>query len=231
VTDGDDPDRERAEEVWVVPDRGPLPAALGAGLAATGWAAVRLVAPGRLPGVARAGSRAARLVLVAGADGRLPNPGPALVVRPDRPVVVVGPRAAWPAMAAAVDATPAVAAAVDADQPVVDLLRRLDRALRRADPPRPGGDLARSLRGRLRESRLCATLTEREQEVLGELLAGRVASEIAIAERVSLATVRSHIRAVLSKLGVSSQLAAVALARRSCRDARIVERMQEIHQF
>jgi two-component system, NarL family, nitrate/nitrite response regulator NarL len=44
---------------------------------------------------------------------------------------------------------------------------------------------------------------------------GRTASEIADERVVSLATVRSQIRAILLKLDVSSQLAAVAMAHRA----------------
>lgn len=58
-------------------------------------------------------------------------------------------------------------------------------------------------------------LTQREVEVLAHLLEGRSAEEIAEADYVSLATARSHIRAVLRKLGVHSQLAAVAEAHRA----------------
>lgn len=56
-------------------------------------------------------------------------------------------------------------------------------------------------------------LTPREQQVLTALMDGLSADAVAQRDFVSLATVRSQIRAVLSKLGVSSQLAAVALAR------------------
>jgi DNA-binding NarL/FixJ family response regulator len=56
-------------------------------------------------------------------------------------------------------------------------------------------------------------LTPRERQVLGELLEGRSAEAIASAWVVSEATIRTQIRAVLSKLGVNSQLAAVAAAR------------------
>lgn len=55
-------------------------------------------------------------------------------------------------------------------------------------------------------------LTRRERVVLGMLMDGKSASEIANEAVVSLATVRSQIRAVLQKLDVTSQLAAVALA-------------------
>jgi two-component system, NarL family, nitrate/nitrite response regulator NarL len=58
-------------------------------------------------------------------------------------------------------------------------------------------------------------LTVREHEVLLALTLGHSAEEIAEAHYVSITTVRSHIRSILTKLGVNSQLAAVALAVRA----------------
>lgn len=55
-------------------------------------------------------------------------------------------------------------------------------------------------------------LSARERDVLYELLQGRSAEQIAQLHFVSVTTVRSHIRAILSKLDVNSQLAAVSLA-------------------
>lgn len=57
------------------------------------------------------------------------------------------------------------------------------------------------------------TLTAREREVLAHLMDGKSAEAVAAALFVSVATVRSQIQAILRKLGVNSQLAAVALAR------------------
>jgi DNA-binding NarL/FixJ family response regulator len=57
-----------------------------------------------------------------------------------------------------------------------------------------------------------ASLTPREQDVLGMLMDGLQAAAIAEASYVSLATVRSQIRSILTKLGVSSQLSAVSMA-------------------
>jgi len=68
---------------------------------------------------------------------------------------------------------------------------------------------------RMREQRSQATferLTRREGLVLAALIDGLSAEEIAAEHFVSLATVRSQIRGVLHKLGVRSQLAAVAVA-------------------
>ena len=59
------------------------------------------------------------------------------------------------------------------------------------------------------------SLSSREGEVLAALMKGRTADEIAQSEYVSLATVRTHIRSILRKLGVNSQLAAVVLAQQA----------------
>jgi DNA-binding NarL/FixJ family response regulator len=58
-------------------------------------------------------------------------------------------------------------------------------------------------------------LTERERDTLIALCSGLAVQRIATEWVVSEATVRSHVRNVLVKLGVSSQLGAVALALRS----------------
>ncbi len=58
-------------------------------------------------------------------------------------------------------------------------------------------------------------LTRREADVLAGLIDGQSAEQIAASSYVSLTTVRSQIRSVLQKLGVKSQLAAVAMARKA----------------
>jgi DNA-binding NarL/FixJ family response regulator len=58
-------------------------------------------------------------------------------------------------------------------------------------------------------------LSRSEQAVLAALIDGCSLEAIAAARFVSLATVRSQVRAILTKLGVNSQLAAVAAARRA----------------
>lgn len=58
-------------------------------------------------------------------------------------------------------------------------------------------------------------LTPREREVLAALCAGSSPAAISRDNFVSLTTVRGHINAILRKLGVSSQLAATAMARHS----------------
>lgn len=70
-------------------------------------------------------------------------------------------------------------------------------------------DERRELHGKL------ARLTQREREVLALLAGGKRAQAVADHFVVSLATVRTQIRAVLTKLEVGSQLEAVALYRKA----------------
>ena len=65
------------------------------------------------------------------------------------------------------------------------------------------------------ELRAFRELTAREGEVLGELMQGKSADTIAEESVVSVATIRTQIRSILSKLGVNSQLAAVARAQQA----------------
>lgn len=59
------------------------------------------------------------------------------------------------------------------------------------------------------------TLSRRESEVLQYLMEGMSVSKIAEISFVSVGTVRTQVKAILRKLGVSSQVAAVSLAFRS----------------
>jgi two-component system, NarL family, nitrate/nitrite response regulator NarL len=58
-------------------------------------------------------------------------------------------------------------------------------------------------------------LTPRERQVLGEIIKGHSAETIANNSWVAVSTVRSQIKSILQKLGVNSQVAAVALARQA----------------
>jgi len=55
-------------------------------------------------------------------------------------------------------------------------------------------------------------LTPREAQVLGRLMEGRTVHDIAVESVVSEATVRTQVKAILAKLEVTSQIAAVGLA-------------------
>lgn len=68
---------------------------------------------------------------------------------------------------------------------------------------------------RLRERERLARLSPNEVEILLLLMAGFTPTEVARSRVVSLATVRTQVKWILSKLEVSSQLAAVATAHRA----------------
>jgi len=74
-------------------------------------------------------------------------------------------------------------------------------------------DLARHRRAEDRRRAPFEALSARERDVLRQIVQGRQAAAIAEASFVSLATVRTQIRSILMKLDVTSQVAAVALAR------------------
>lgn len=76
-------------------------------------------------------------------------------------------------------------------------------------------ELRRARRLRSRTLEPFARLTEREQQTLRALAAGRAVREIADDWVVSETTIRSHVRTILAKLGAHSQLAAVAMGIRS----------------
>jgi DNA-binding NarL/FixJ family response regulator len=102
------------------------------------------------------------------------------------------------------------------------LFQTITRLLQVGLPPQPGQELPVSVPSEPFDRpwpdprlQLFTTLTDREEVVLAELLEGHCAEEIAKAAFVSISTIRSQIKSILQKLGVNSQLAAVALARRA----------------
>jgi DNA-binding NarL/FixJ family response regulator len=107
------------------------------------------------------------------------------------------------------------------DRRVEEVIAELRRVMTTGSLLAPGerDELLARLRGQRqeRERRLApfTQLTAREQQVLAALMAGRTAPAIAREWVVSYETVRTQIRTVLAKLGVHSQLEAVALARRA----------------
>ncbi|MCR1781108.1 LuxR C-terminal-related transcriptional regulator [Nocardioides carbamazepini] len=101
---------------------------------------------------------------------------------------------------------------------ILATIRRVDQGLPvLADGERASLiDLARQQSRERAEARdRLEQLSRRESEVLGRLLLGETVSEIAAHFVVSDATVRTQVKAILAKLAVSSQIAAVGLANRA----------------
>lgn len=202
-------------------------AALGAALLVAGWHPVHLVsgkASGHVP------RNVGKLILVTDPQGGVPDPG-STPGDGSRPILVaLGTGRAFAKLASVVERWGA-AAMVDGDQPFAELVATLDRLLRSPPAARDVTRLVARLRQREAEAQRVSTLTRRELQVLGGLLVGRSAAEIAAANHIAMPTVRSHIRAVLTKLGVSSQVAAIALATRSCRERVLLDQLRGFHQF
>jgi len=135
-----------------------------------------------------------------------------------RVIVMTGEtsRAAWGACVEA-----GAAAVVTKSAPFDELLERIGRlassddALNRTERV----ELLEALRVARHDERVrldpFRRLSVRESEILDALIDGMNAEAIAEASFVSLTTVRSHIRSILRKLEVTSQLAAVAMAVRA----------------
>lgn len=101
-------------------------------------------------------------------------------------------------------------------QAIVDVIRRADQGL----PVIPRNEreaLIQLWQERHTDDderrRSLARLTPREAHVLSQLAHGKRVREVAEEAYVSEATVRTQVKSILAKLGVNSQLAAVAMAR------------------
>lgn len=203
-----------------------LLAAWVAALNALGWQAARWDPHGVSATERHGAARVVGLVLVADEHDRMPDHAVLRSWYDGLTVVAIG-TASSVRLAVAHDAV----AALNPDQPLIELIETVDQALlSRSRLPRPV-PLSAALREREREARRFTTLTPREQDVLGALITGQSPTEIAVANWVKIATVRSQITAILTKLGVSSQLSAVALAHRSCQEARIVTQIRRHRQY
>lgn len=107
------------------------------------------------------------------------------------------------------------AIALDQDEPFRHLVQRISRLLiQPGSAPEVPARLA-ALNSRRAEAADLARLTPSEWRALTLLVQGQSASRIAAVLDRSEHTVRSQIRAVLTKLNADSQLVAVAIARRA----------------
>jgi DNA-binding NarL/FixJ family response regulator len=205
--------------VVLVLGAGPFPSALSAGLAALGWMCVTTLSADL---VALAGA----VVMVGGHRAPFQDTIISLAARRIAVVVVGSIRRPLPLIDALRDGATEV---VDADLPYADVVDAVACALTTypdtASPAERRRALLAALHERQREQWLLDRLTPKEQQVLRELAAGRSVGEIAAAEHRGLATVRSHVQSVLRKLEVSSQLSAVAIARRGWREINVADQV------
>jgi DNA-binding NarL/FixJ family response regulator len=185
---------------------GVLHAVLTTGLAALGWACVDHPATGASAALIIPGGGIAVTKVVAECAARaIPTVVLGSVRRPQEMILAVH--------AGATDV-------VDRDLPILDLLDAVQVAL--TSSGRRDG-LLDALRGRLVLQDRIDRLTPRERAVLAALAAGRAAAEIAHRDHISIATVRAHIRSILHKMDVRSQLSAVAEGRRGWRELNLAD--------
>lgn len=128
---------------------------------------------------------------------------------PDVPIVLLSGRIDDALRAAA--RSRGVAAIADKRQPVAEIVALLGRVhigatVRDTPPPLPSPRLGNDAQ------RLAAYLTPREREVVTALVRGTNTTSIAGSMRITEATARCHVQAVLTKLGAHSRLEAVTTA-------------------
>ncbi len=212
--------------VLVVEDHTLFAEALALSLRANGYAVERFALPAR--GVAsacvatalRVGARVAFVDLDLGPHGSghelvepLARAGVAVVV-----VTASPERAEWGACLH--EGASAVVWKARPLDVLVDSVRRIDAGLP-AMPPQEHQALLAAWRGELAEiaeERIrLGRLTQRERQILSELADGYRVRDIASRDVVSTETVRTQVKSILQKLGVSSQLAAVGFVHRSHR--------------
>jgi len=209
-------------DVLIVEDHRLLADGLAASLGDEGLRA-RVLVPARADDVLTAAQSAAPGIVLLDLDLGLPDGDGTSLVRDlteagAAVVVLTGSRDVATLGSCLLDGALGVARKTDGFDAIVDLLRAV-----LAGRPLPGSaqreELAASaLRARAERRRVLAPLerlSAREAEVLRALADGYAAETIAAMSYVSLTTVRTQIRSILTKLGVNSQLAAVAMARRA----------------
>ncbi len=203
MTGGQGRGLDRQRPVWVLSRSTPLASALAAGLRAMGWEGAHV---GTHPPGSGRHSRPG-VVLVADEDDRMPV-GTLHAGEAARVIALARVRsghALLVALAQGVDL-------VNADQPFDAQLREVDGTLTADDVAADHRSAVTAVQHFLRDVERLARLTPREAEVLAMLMRGHSADRIAHVLVVSIATVRTHIQAILRKLEVPSQLAAAALA-------------------
>ncbi|NHP16481.1 response regulator transcription factor [Rhodococcus sp. IC4_135] len=112
--------------------------------------------------------------------------------------------------------------ALNSQLPFASLLDELQAALNpnSAQPAHDTSSLVQRIRLRAEEFARISSLTDREFEIMGLLYGGSNVDSIARTAHIAPTTVRAHIRSILQKLGVHSQLEACGMLRRSGHDTR-----------
>ncbi|WP_277209372.1 helix-turn-helix transcriptional regulator [Isoptericola croceus] len=200
-------DDARRAVTLVTPENATLGHALGAALTSRGWAVHEV----RSDGILHDLGPHALVVLVEDDQGRCPPRQP--VVGTLRRVIGIGSVRSLPVLERMQRHGAVV---LNQAAPMLTLLHHVETAVTR---PLSSEEIvtAAALRRRVVENECLTLLTAAEDAVLRAMLAGAGAVQIGVHRHLSIHTVRSHIKGVLAKLDVRSQLEAVAVARRAGR--------------
>lgn len=219
---------DMARRVTVVAPAGsPLGVAMHAVLAIRGWSATLVAGiPGQPPnGTAEESPRPAVLIVV-GDDG-VPAHAPTASTESSA-LVCVG---SVDCLNVLIRFANQGATVLNQAAPFPVLVRAVEDALLSPAENRAVANQVDLLLLRQAEAAALGTLTAAEEDALRSLMAGLTAAQIAAESHRSVNTVRSQIKAVLRKLGVQTQLTAVAIAHRSTPAEWLNEALVRFHQF
>jgi DNA-binding CsgD family transcriptional regulator len=213
----------------VVPADSSLGVAMHAALAARGWlATLQIGSPGQPPKGTAESLRPPMLIVVED-DGGSAQPPAILTV--SSALVCVG---SLNSLSVLISFANQGATVLNQAAPFLVLIRAVEDALLPATGTgthrTPAVQVDMLLRRRA-EAAALQSLTPAEGDALQGMMAGLTATEIAAESHRSINTVRSQIKAVLGKLGVQTQLTAVAMAHRSGRWASLDRALAHFHQF
>jgi DNA-binding CsgD family transcriptional regulator len=210
----------------VAPAGSSLGVAMHAALAAKGWAATMLArSPGQpLKGAVEASADAPLLIVVEDDGGSAYPPAATLA---SGVLVCLGSVSSLDILLSLASQGATV---LNQAAPFLVLVRAVEEALA-ATGDRAVADQVDTLLRRQAEAAALASLTAAEEDALHGLMNGLTATQLATGSHRSINTVRSQIKAVLSKLGVQTQLTAVAIAHRSGPVGRAGQALAHFHQF
>ncbi len=140
-----------------------------------------------------------------------------IISRGARVVVLTGETNRWLLARSSAAGAGAVLSKVEPLSTIVDTILRVAAGhdVRPAQRAELAAELRRLDTERSRRHAPFDELSPRERQVLAGLMDGQKPSDLAERNYVSVATVRSQVKSLLNKLGVSSQLEAVAMAHRN----------------
>lgn len=204
--------------IVLVDDHPILVAALGAELERSGVTTVAVEPAGDADEVLNRIRDSAPDVAVVDLGLPLPGGGQSLIpplVAGEIPVVVLtGESERWQWAQATHAGAEVVLSKAEPLGDIIETLLRVARhePVRRLEKATLNAEFEQVAHERLAARRALDTLSRREQEILAGLMDGYAVQRLAERDYVSVQTVRSQVKSLLRKLGVSSQLEAVAMA-------------------